>query len=514
MKKYSRKIEEVNNKVKLNHKKGVVINDHEACKLIRKQLGAVGKWDANAKPLMSSQDFLDKWSPFIEEIALFRAETEVQREINKKRKSEGKKAIRSFRSLDYAAIGIMDKHDLMQEANLAFLDAWNKADWNKIKNADSPGAMLWSYVRRTTNLNLARAIRELKDGMRIPEWFYLENKNVKTITSLFEVLGENLTSIENSVSISKYDKELLNSALRNYMSLYLNDKEIDVLVNFFGLNSESMSYNEMADFYGVSSASLRKTKERAINKLIDSNEFREEMDYFIKSYRIDAQANIGFNSKKPDFIETFSGYESQSKEKHAHTIMKDEDIVLEFDNLTDYENAFYKHLNDFIKYTDSGSYESFKYMQYWLTGNDDYLLKPVNWRVKDCDNHVISSEAAVQIKNKIRHKELGFKFFQKEKISDKEFKLTTVYDNVFKWKGDPNKYSNDQLVNMDLRKTGMTAKKVTYVTSTKEPEYNPTDFGDNDDMFSPKADQAAKQARNQYGAELGTIGNSKIPFGI
>ena len=104
--------------------------------------------------IIDSKTFADQWEPYIRDIALFK-------------EHKGRKY---FRSQEYASIGVMDRNDLMQEAYLAFLNAYEQVNWNSIESAKNPEAELWSYLKKRTILDTNIAIRNNKDGMRITQY--------------------------------------------------------------------------------------------------------------------------------------------------------------------------------------------------------------------------------------------------------------------------------------------------------------------------------------------------------
>lgn len=70
-----------------------------------------------------------------------------------------------------------------------------------------------------------------------------------------EVIEENLIKAERA------------RVLNDYIARYLTQQEIFVLVNYFGLNGESLSLREIASMWGTSSEWVRQVKDRAIDKL-------------------------------------------------------------------------------------------------------------------------------------------------------------------------------------------------------------------------------------------------------
>ena len=85
--------------------------------------------------LISSKDFAETYGRYIVDIALFERD----------RKSKHKQQ----RNLSYAKVGVLNEHDLIQEAYLAFLMAYNNLDRSHEKIVNAPenekAAVIWGF---------------------------------------------------------------------------------------------------------------------------------------------------------------------------------------------------------------------------------------------------------------------------------------------------------------------------------------------------------------------------------
>ena len=217
--------------------------------------------------LMTSEEFLTKYKVFIDDIALFK-------EI------EGRKR---FRSQEYASIGIMDRNDLIQEAYLSFLNAYNDVNWKKINKSTNPEAALWGYLKKKTILDLNRGLRQKKDGIRITEWKVTQSKeakgsvNVEFITTLFNKIEHIFFRNQEDTALTKYETDLLGYFLDVHLDefLDLNFKgernwtgiERDVIRMFYGIESARLTTKEIAKVYHVSDSTIKNVVKRSLAKL-------------------------------------------------------------------------------------------------------------------------------------------------------------------------------------------------------------------------------------------------------
>ena len=243
--------------------------------------------------IMDSKTFAEKWEPYI-------------RDIGMTKEANGKKY---YRSQEYSSIGIMDRNDLIQEAYLAFINAYSQVDWKQINKSEEPEAELWSYLKKRTILDTNIAIRNNKDGMRITQWAMYQGKdsedfknaNINTITSLFNKMDVLFFRNQEDTAVTKWETDLLGYFLESKMDDYLDVKadgtrnykgiEREVVSRFFGIDSPTETLKEIGESYEKDASTMRKVKQRALEKLKNDN-LKMELTEFCKEYSINTQADI------------------------------------------------------------------------------------------------------------------------------------------------------------------------------------------------------------------------------
>ena len=535
MKKYSRIIEDLKRKEAKIVEEGeeLIFTDFDAIKLIRREAGKEGNWAPDLKPLISSEEFLSKYKGFIDDIAKYKID------INADKNPDGTDR-KNFRSLEYASVGVMDKHDIQQEAYLAFMESYNNVNWDKIRAASNPDAMLWGYLKRSTIMNLNIAIRQQKDGIRMPEWYIKEHNVYKGITSLFPTLDEQMSNKAEAPNISKYEQEVLKWAINDLMGKYLDLKkngsrdeksiEREVIKNVFGIYEDSMSYKEMAEYFDVAEASLRKVKQRALAKLSNPG-FEMEIRDILDQYKITTGSGVDFRTEKVKILENNTEYGSQSEKERPCSIMKGDEIILELDpdNPEDMAKAL-SNIKEFVKWTESDSYESFRFNQYFNTLDESWLLRPAYYKlngesVYDSSNEVINTDEASKIKNQLLSKEYGLidrgykdKTF-KTKGKDVEYRVwESTWGKIYKYKSIDNKGTHpkgdDFLRSIGTMKDTHTSVKI--VKLNRHTSNYPLDkeLAEGEIWHEGTVEMTKYRNRGQYNSKnAGTIGNN-ISIGI
>ena len=245
--------------------------------------------------LISSEDFITKFRGYIEDIALFK-------------RAKGRKFMRST---DYASVGILDLNDLFQEAYLAFLMAYDNIDWNKVNEVheNERGAVVWSFLKKSTILKFEENVRAIKDGVKVPkrEMFLYKDSPIKTgnanynmVTKLFSQLEKTFSNNEDEVALTKWETDLVGAFLEVHMDEFLDltrdgnrdfkKNEREVMKALYGIDQPKKTYKELSDFYGIGQSTIRKVKERALKRLQDE-ESKQKIAEFLHEYRINTKAD-------------------------------------------------------------------------------------------------------------------------------------------------------------------------------------------------------------------------------
>ena len=258
---------------------------------LRETDNKIVKFKEEMDVLITSDKFINEFKGYIEDIALYKT-------------VKGRKY---RRSTDYAAIGIMTVNDLIQEAYLAFLEAYSKVDFTK------DGGEIWSYLKKTTILNLEIQLRGKKDGIRITQYEMFKDGSVNTnvLTGIFGKLEEMFSKNAEEVSLTKWESDLTCSFLDMHFDEYLDLKkngkrnlkgiERFVMRNFYGLDGPRMSSKEIGSQFGISESTVGVIKKRAINKLKDE-ESKLRIANFLHEYRIVTKADTEKYRNNPVFF--------------------------------------------------------------------------------------------------------------------------------------------------------------------------------------------------------------------
>ena len=233
--------------------------------------------------ILSSKEFCEVWEKHVRDIADFKTK---------------RNGIKTFRNTTYSAVGCLDKNDLLQESRLAFMKAYNNVKWDKLKELpeDEQQPTLWGFLKGSTILNLEAQIREVKDGVRIPEWEYKsDSKNVKEnggvisnhLTQLFNKMDVIFAEHTYSGDIPNYQNELLGYFLDDVIETEI-PKFIgrDVIKGLFGLEDDGVkSYQELSDYYLKGQSTIRTVKQRALDKLKEPH-VKKAIAQFLWEYKI------------------------------------------------------------------------------------------------------------------------------------------------------------------------------------------------------------------------------------
>ena len=230
--------------------------------------------------LISSEEFIKTFRGYIEDITIYKKV----------------KGVKYRRSTEYAAIGVMDVNDLMQEGYLAFLEAY--ASYKSRSDNFETGGEIWVYLKKTTILNLERSLRQGKDGIRIPEYAQTDGTNL--LTSLFGHLERVFAHNVMDVAVTRYDTDLTGYFLEVHMDDYLDftktgkrdlmKNEREIIKSLYGIDRAQKTYKEISEDLNISQSTIRKVKERAIKRL-KSLESKIKIANFLHEYRIQTGAD-------------------------------------------------------------------------------------------------------------------------------------------------------------------------------------------------------------------------------
>ena len=175
-------------------------------------------------------------------------------------------------------------------------------DEEKLEEANSRDAMAWTYLKKSTRLNLEAQIREKKDSIRVTHHGQFVSKSVNTnlLTTLFSQLEKVFFRNQEDTALTKWETDLLGSFLEVHMDEFLDltregnrdykKNERNVIKALFAIDQPRKSYKELSEYYKIGESTIRSIKERAIKRL-KSEESKRKIAEFLHEYRISTMAD-------------------------------------------------------------------------------------------------------------------------------------------------------------------------------------------------------------------------------
>ena len=202
---------------------------------------------------------------------------------------------RKFSTSDQAS-GVMSINDLIQEGSYGLIAAVDKIDWLTIDESEDAEKTIKSFLSKRIKGAIRRAIDINRGDVRIPEHKLNEIRkspdDEKMVALFFNSIFSSIDAFtddeENPMfqvadTSEPYKLVLMNTYLLSLMSEHLNIMQYDVLRLSYGLDTEKMSANQIADLLNinVSTANVRisQIKKDAIDILIANTDASQVSDY-------------------------------------------------------------------------------------------------------------------------------------------------------------------------------------------------------------------------------------------
>ena len=187
---------------------------------------------------------------------------------------------------EYASIGILDINDLIQAGHVGLLQAWNNIQWDKIEASNEPDAQLWTFIKKRIKGAISREIDKYSTHIKIPRRKLEEMRsNLRWEDQIFCDLFPNFfdTSFpELSDEITPWDQIQMYEFLDDLMIKYLKPNEKLILELFYGLDGQNkMSWKQIAEYQKIKEGAIRKTKQRAIDKLKNNEEVINKIENYL-----------------------------------------------------------------------------------------------------------------------------------------------------------------------------------------------------------------------------------------
>jgi len=207
-------------------------------------------------------------------------------------------------SKEYAAIGVMNINDLNQEAWLALLITWKNIDWKYIDSLETQldkDKAISKYLSTSIKGLVSDAIKKKADGTSKPIKGIWNNKDKKRHTTGFGFLSvlfpqwfDNDLLLAIDEDVYDYEYEKLGDYLEGWLKKYLPKHHL-MMKMFFGLDdvySKPKKIKEIAEHYHMNPESVKKQKQRLINKLSVNVDALNELAYFVSTNGIKSSSKV------------------------------------------------------------------------------------------------------------------------------------------------------------------------------------------------------------------------------
>ena len=163
--------------------------------------------------------------------------------------------------------GILSRLDIEQEAYTALLGALERVNWDEVNElpVDERRAAVWAYVKKSFKLDLRKQINIKRDGIRACRMNGMQFDKEKAVQLV--LVPEYFDNDKPIQYDSSYDVDRLGFALETAMGELLNYDEIIVLTKNYGIDTDKLSLQEIADLLGYSKRKVEYMKKEAIKKL-------------------------------------------------------------------------------------------------------------------------------------------------------------------------------------------------------------------------------------------------------
>lgn len=191
---------------------------------------------------------------------------------------------------DSIAIGTLDLNDLIQAGHEGLWRAWQKVDWDKLKDSPNPTGELWSFLKKRIRWSIRREIDKYGQHIATPinklentrnklGNQYLDRVLVNIFPKFFD--GEVVPLWNNeSPWISIQLEELINEALDEYVSIA---DHRTIICKFYGVGYDKMSTKELAEEYKKDPKAISQIVHTVKQKL-KNQDFEKIIENFWENY--------------------------------------------------------------------------------------------------------------------------------------------------------------------------------------------------------------------------------------
>ena len=211
---------------------------------------------------------------------------------------------------DYARIGVMDLNDIIQEANMALIVAWNNIKWdiiNKVPKKEREDA-IHGFLFKSMTLQVKRRVQSQSDGMRVPQMGAATGEsrtdkygNIKGIqsakgkdilTTLFPNWFKDFESVIDhwGEDVDDYASEQLGFFIEELLYRDFKYSDADIILWFYGIGHDRLSYKEIAERQGKRPKAINVKKHRLMESL-KSNHYKNLISKYVVEEEFKTSSN-------------------------------------------------------------------------------------------------------------------------------------------------------------------------------------------------------------------------------
>ena len=207
-------------------------------------------------------------------------------------------------SKEYAAIGVMNINDLMQESFLALIKSWKNIKWdyiNEIEDELDRKKAITKYIKKSVTGLVKDEIKKNLDGTKKPIKGIWDNetKTRRTdamgfLTVLFPHWFDTnvLTLIEDEVYDYEYEKlaEFFDEWLKKHLPKYR-----EMMLMLYGIDdvySKAKSISDIAIKFRMTPEAVKKQKQRLLKRLKSNEQALNELAFYVATTGIKSSSQV------------------------------------------------------------------------------------------------------------------------------------------------------------------------------------------------------------------------------
>ena len=188
-------------------------------------------------------------------------------------------------SREAVAIGALNFQDLYQAGYLGLLEAWEKVDWEKLKQAPNPDAQLWSFLKKRIKWSIRREIDKFGSIISTPINKQEEKRNKLLVNWIDKIYVNVFPDLYGMLIIDRDDySPYFSLQLEEIIDdeLYRIEKNADhrhIFLHVYGIGIKKITVKKAAEKYRISEIAIKKIKAKILKKL-NNEHFKQIIENF------------------------------------------------------------------------------------------------------------------------------------------------------------------------------------------------------------------------------------------